>query len=111
MTQPATPPAQPPAAPAAAPPAPAAPPAAPAAEAEAGPLTPEEETLLGELLEKRAAGAAGEGAIRMKVEPPHAALTHGGITIGTEFTTVPGPMVAAMTTAAADAGVKITQET
>jgi hypothetical protein len=100
-----TPPAPPPAQPPAPPPAPA-----PAAGTEPRPLTPAEETLLGELLAKRAAGA-GEGAVRMKVEPPHSSLTHGGVTIGAEFTTVPGPMVAAMATAAADSGVKITQET
>jgi hypothetical protein len=96
-------------APAAAAPAPPAP--APAAAPEPGPLSPSEEAILGELLAKRTAGAAGEGAIRMKVELPHTALTHGGITITNEFSPVPPGMAAAVAGAAADAGVKITQET
>jgi hypothetical protein len=46
----------------------------------------------------------------MKVEEPHAALTYGGVTVGTEFTTVPAALAAPITEAAADAGVTITQE-
>ena len=61
---------------------------------------------------RQTAANAGTAAapVRMKVTGGHASLSYGGLTIGTEFTTVPAHMVAAMTEAAADAGVEITQE-
>lgn len=82
--------------------------AAPAASA---PLTEQEEAYLGKLLTRQAAAAVASGeAVRMKVEEPHESLTYGGVTVGTEFTTVPSSMAAALVEAAADAGVTITQE-
>ncbi|HYK70429.1 MAG TPA: hypothetical protein VEV45_20965 [Streptosporangiaceae bacterium] len=106
---------QPPAAPAApaAAPAPAqAPPAAASAPAPsaAGGLSAAEQAQLGALLSKQATAAATEGDARMKVEGDHASLSYGGVTVGTEFTTVPAALVAPFLEAAADAGVTITQE-
>jgi 2-oxoglutarate dehydrogenase E2 component (dihydrolipoamide succinyltransferase) len=99
------------AAPAPAPPAAApAPPAAPAPAPAAGGLSAAEEAQLGALLGKQAAAAADEGAVRMKVEGGHASLSYGGVTVGTEFTTVPAALAAPFLEAAADAGVTITQE-
>ena len=48
--------------------------------------------------------------IRMKVEGPHASFSYGGVAVGTEFTDVPATHVAALVTAADEAGVTITQE-
>jgi hypothetical protein len=108
MTEPDSTPAAPPAAPP--PPAPPAPPA-PAPEAAAG-LTPDEERQLGELLAKQAATAGGSGAVRMKIlnAPEGTTITHGGVTVGTDFSDVPASMAAAMVTAADDAGMEIEQE-
>jgi len=49
-------------------------------------------------------------AVMLKVEPPHGSLSHGGVTVTTEFTSVPAGMAAAVLTAADEAGVKITQQ-
>ena len=106
MTEPAA-----PAKPATAPPAaaaPAAPAPAPAAQPTAGGLTAAEQVQLGNLLAKQT--TAGVTAERFKVEPPHSSFSYGGATVGTEFTTVPGGLVAAFATAAAEAGVTLTQE-
>ena len=73
-------------------------------------LTPPEEVELGDLIVNRDAALVTEGAVQMKVEPPHSGLTYGGLTVTTEFTTVPAGLVAAVTTAAAEAGVTLTQE-
>jgi hypothetical protein len=90
---------------------PAAPPPAPAPEAPAGGLTPEEEAALGALLAKRDAAAAAGGTVRMKVNAPEGTtITHGGVTVGTDFSDVPASMSAALTTAAGDAGMEIEQE-
>jgi hypothetical protein len=111
VTEPA--PDQPPAAPPQTVPPPAA---APAPQQQAAPATDEagltaaEETELGGLLGKRDAHLADAGAIALRVEPPHTSISYGGLTVGTEFTTVPAVLVAAITEAAADAGVTITQE-
>lgn len=84
--------------------------AASAPEQQDGPgLSPAEEARLGDLLAKRDASAAA-APVRMKVEGPHASLHYGGLTIGTEYTDVPPHLVGPMTTAAAEAGVTITQE-
>ena len=100
------PPAQPPAAAPAAP----APAAAPAAAA-APELTAAEANQLTKLLAKRDAALVAEGAaVMLKVEPPHGSLSHGGVTVTTEFTSVPAGMAAAVLTAADEAGVKITQQ-
>jgi len=99
------------AAPAARPAAQAPAQASPAPAARPGDLSVREEAELGRLLAQREAAAAGPDPVRLKVEPPHAALTYGGVTVASEFTTVPSSMVAAVTEAAAEAGVKITQET
>jgi hypothetical protein len=53
---------------------------------------------------------ADQASMRLKVEPPHAALHHAGLVVGNEFTEVPGNRVAAFMEAAADAGVTITQD-
>ena len=94
--------------PAAAPPAPAA---APAPVAAGSGLTAAEEATLAGLQARRGTALAGPGAMQMKVEPPHESLTHGGVTVTNEFTSVPASMAAAIMAAADDAGVKITQET
>ena len=84
--------------------------AAPAAAPATGPLSEaEQRTLSGLMARQQAVAGAGE-PVRMKVTGSHASLSYGGVTIGTEFTTVPASMVAALTEAAADAGVEITQE-
>jgi hypothetical protein len=77
---------------------------------DAGGLTPDEERQLGELTRKRDEAAAAPGSVRMRVEGEHAEMTFGGITIGREYTTVPPHMAGPLSTAAADAGVKLTQE-
>jgi len=48
--------------------------------------------------------------VRLKVESPHSSVTFGGITVGSEYTEVPGHAVAALMEGAADAGVTITQD-
>jgi hypothetical protein len=112
---------QPAAAPPAAAPAPPAPqqqaPAAAAAPAQEEPrvagltgLTTNQEVQLGELVAARDAAAVAAGAVQMTVSEPHAAFTYGGITITTDPTTVPASMVAAVTQAAAEAGVTLTQQ-
>jgi hypothetical protein len=76
-----------------------------------GPLTAQEQAYLGRLLQRQATAAGTTGdPVQMKVEAPHASISYGGLTVGTEFTTVPANLVAAITEAAADAGVTITQE-
>ena len=86
-------------------------PAANGGEQETDGLTAEEEAQLGELLAKRDAAAAAAGGVRMKVEGDHQSLSYGGLTVGSEFTDVPASMVGPMTTAAAESGVQLTQET
>jgi len=108
VTEPAKPAAPAPPAPAATAPAPA--PAPQAAQPATGPLSEAEQRQLSTLLARQAAvGQTGE-PVRMKVTGGHSSLSYGGLTVGTEFTTVPASMVAAITEAAADAGVEITQE-
>jgi hypothetical protein len=108
MTEPQQP-AQPAAPPQASPPAAPAP-AAPAPAPEAG-LTAAEEATLAELTARRDAALVAAGAaVMLKVEAPHESLTHGGVTVTTEFTSVPAGMAAAVLTAAGEAGVKITQQ-
>ena len=46
----------------------------------------------------------------MKIGGGHSSFSYGGLTVGTEFTTVPASLAGAFTEAAADAGVQITQE-
>lgn len=87
----------------------AAPAAAPAKQA-TGPLSAAEQSQLSALLARQSAVIGSGDPIRMKVTGDHSALTYGGLTIGTEFVTVPANMVAAVTEAAADAGVTLTQE-
>jgi hypothetical protein len=48
--------------------------------------------------------------VRLKVESPHSSVTFGGVTVGSEYTEVPGHAVAALMEGAADAGVTITQD-
>ena len=86
-------------------------PAAAAPKAATGPLSAAEQQQLAALQSRQdqAAVDAGE-AVRMKVEGSHASITYGGLTVTTEPTTVPASMAAALTEAAADAGVTITQE-
>jgi hypothetical protein len=90
--------------------------AAPAADAPApvkpatGPLSEAEQRQLSGLMARQQAALGTGDPVRMKVTGSHASLSYGGLTIGTEFTTVPANLVAAMTEAAADAGVEITQE-
>lgn len=112
MTEPAPAKAAAPAKPPAAAPAPAqqAAPAAVPAKPAAGPLSAAEQSQLSSLLARQAAVTGTGDPIRMKVTGSHSALTYGGLTIGTEFVTVPANMVAAVTEAAADAGVTLTQE-
>jgi hypothetical protein len=86
--------------------------AKPAAKAPAtGPLTAQEQAYLGRLLARQASAAGTTGEpVQMKVEPPHESISYGGLTVGTEFTTVPAILVAAVTTAAEEAGVTITTQ-
>ena len=75
------------------------------------PLSAQETAYLGKLLARQAAAAVAAGeAVVMKVEGDHESISYGGLTVGTESTTVPVSMVAAITEAAADAGVTIIQE-
>lgn len=84
-------------------------PEAPAEPAGSSGLTADEESQLGKLLEKRNT-AAREGGVRMRVEPPHSELHYGSFVIGREYVTVPDHLVAGFSSAAADAGVELTQE-
>jgi hypothetical protein len=54
--------------------------------------------------------SGGAEAVRMKVEPPHESMTHAGLTIGSDFTSVPSHLAPVMSEAAAVAGVTLTQE-
>lgn len=101
-------------------PAPAATAAAPAAQKAAlaaapakpatGPLSDAEQAQLSALLARQAVTTGTGDPIRMKVTGDHSSISYGGLTVGTEFVTVPANMVAAVTTAAAEAGVTLTQE-
>jgi hypothetical protein len=106
VTEPATAPAPKAAAPAQQPAQAAAAPATPAT----GPLSAAEQQQLSALLARQAVATGTGDPVRMKVEGGHSALTYGGLTVGTEFTTVPAGLVAAFAQAAADAGVTLTQE-
>jgi hypothetical protein len=75
-----------------------------------GPLSAAEQQQLSALLARQAVATGTGDPVRMKVEGGHSALTYGGLTVGTEFTTVPAGLVAAFAEAAADAGVTLTQE-
>lgn len=81
----------------------------PAPESPEG-LSADEEAELARLTEKRDRAAAGQDRVRMKVELPHCEMTHGGVTIGSEFTDVPAFMAAALESAAQSAGVTLTRE-
>jgi len=74
-------------------------------------LSADEQVELGELLAKRDEATAGANAVQLRVEPPHSAITYGGLTVTTEPTTVPGDLAAGIVSAAGEAGVTITQET
>jgi hypothetical protein len=75
------------------------------------PLSPDEEKQLGELRDRATRQSSGQiGTIRMKVELPHSAMTHAGATIGPDWTEVPAWLGPILASAAADAGVKITQQ-
>lgn len=75
------------------------------------PLSAQETAYLGKLLARQAAAAVAAGeAVLMRVEGDHESITYGGLTVGSESTTVPVSMAAAITEAAADAGVTIIQE-
>lgn len=73
-------------------------------------LTAAEERQLGELQARKTAAAGEFGTERLRVLPPHVSMTYGGITIGPEFTEVPGNLAGALASAAASAGVEIEQE-
>jgi hypothetical protein len=88
----------------------ASPPAPEPAAAPSGKLSADEELQLAELQARARAQSAGEDTVRLKVEEPHSAMVHGGITIGREFTDVPAFMSGPLFEAAANAGVKLTQE-
>jgi hypothetical protein len=75
----------------------------------AGKLSAEEERLLGELQERQRAAAGGR-TVRMKVESPHSEMHFGGVKVGTVFTEVPAHFASALSQAAAESGVTITQE-
>lgn len=62
-----------------------------------------------ELAEARAE-ASGQDTVRMKVEPPHESFSHANVTVRSDFAPVPAQLVPALMTAAADAGVTLTQE-
>jgi hypothetical protein len=83
-----------------------------AAEEPAAPagLTADEEALLAQLQARRAAAAVTEPVVQLRVEAPHAAMSFGGYTVGTEFQEVPARVAAAFHEAAASAGVTLTQE-
>lgn len=91
------------------PPAPV--PQAPAQQAPAGPdgLTPDEERELARLQDKAAVAAAGRDVIHLKVEAPHESLAFGHRTIGNDWTPVPARAVGDILSAAAAAGVEISQ--
>jgi len=59
---------------------------------------------------KRPAAPFSGPTVRLKVEPPHAALHFAGHVVGTEFTEVPANIAASLMVGAADAGVTITQD-
>ena len=75
----------------------------------AAPSRAELETRLAEL-QQQLRGEDAPATVTMKVEGPHSAFSYGGVTVGTESTEVPASHAAAITEAAADAGVTITQE-
>lgn len=103
MTEPAP-------APAKAAPAQQAAPAAASAKPATGPLSAAEQSQLSALIARQAVDAGTGDPVRMKVTGGHSMLSYGGLTVGTEFVTVPANMVAAVTTAAAEAGVTLDQE-
>jgi hypothetical protein len=73
------------------------------------PSRAELEKQLAELQEKLR-GEDSPATVSMKVEGPHATFSYGGVTVGTEPTEVPATHASAITTAASEAGVTITQE-
>jgi hypothetical protein len=56
------------------------------------------------------ARASGQDTVKMKVEGEHSALIHNGIWVGDDWTEVPEHAVAGLMEAAANSGVKLTQE-
>lgn len=83
-----------------------------ASKAEPGPdgLTPDEESRLAELIGKRDRAQAGADSVRLKVEPPHSEMHHAGVVLTTEFKSVPAALAARLQSAAAAAGVELTEE-
>jgi hypothetical protein len=75
-------------------------------------LTSEEERELARLQAKaeRAAAGSDKTLLRMRVEEPHESITFGGFTLGREYRTVPSHLAGSLQSAAAEAGVTITQE-
>ena len=109
--QPQTPPVAPPAISAPPPAAKQAPPAAPPAP------DPRDAEIARLRLELEAAGKpqgvlpfGGVPTVRFRVLEPHQSMTHGGVTVNTDWTDVPQWFVPALQQAAADAGVTIEQE-
>lgn len=62
-----------------------------------------------ELARLRSAALDGARAV-LRVQPPHSSFTHGGITVHDSPTPVPQRALGALLTAAAEAGVTITEE-
>lgn len=73
-------------------------------------LTADEESELARLQAKAAGVTAGAEAVELKVEPPHSAMYHANVVVGTEFTPVNPALVPALETAAAAAGVTLTRK-
>lgn len=63
--------------------------------------------LRAQLLEAEAALPAEPGTVRLRVTEPHDSFTVGGITVGTDLTSVPAGATERLMSAAADAGVTI----
>jgi hypothetical protein len=75
-------------------------------------LTAEEERELSRLQAKaqRAAAGSDKTLVRMRVEEPHDSLSFGGFTLGRDYQTVPSHLAGSLQSAAAEAGVNLTQE-
>jgi hypothetical protein len=81
-----------------------------AAKAAGDPLA-EVERLNRELAAAQLKAAAGGGkTVRLRVGGPHSSMSYGGVTITSEFSDVPVHHQAALSQAAADAGVELIQE-
>ncbi len=54
--------------------------------------------------------ASGQPTVRLKVEGPHSALVHNGITVGSDWTEVPADAAPAIMEGAVNSGVSLVQE-